>query len=348
MIDIIKLTYNLIKLKFSNGTKPVMFSFYVTNRCNLHCSYCFIYDEKVPNNIRSAEFSLEETRKIIDDFYSLGTRMIFLVGGEPLIHKDFGEIMEYIHRKGIFVHVLTNGTLIDKKIAELKFAGGICVSLDGVGAVNDRHRGKGVYDRVVSNIEKAKSAGLKCRIHSTLTRTNLENFEELVYVAKKLGVMITVSPAHYVDAGKSRELNIKDDEYRAFWKRYLELKKQGYPIGNSYYAIHTMINWPLRYQEIMTKNTSLPEGYKRPIPCVNARLYAGLSADGFLHYCLRPGMPAGPNIRNVGITNAWNTLVGTRPNCYACASTNAIEYSLSSCLHREAIFNAIRFQYLFR
>ncbi|MBU4185295.1 MAG: radical SAM protein [Proteobacteria bacterium] len=347
MKKILNLTYNLLKLKFSNASKPVMLSLYITNKCNLRCSYCFIQDEKVPQEVRNSEFTLEEIKKIIDDFYRLGTRMIFLLGGEPLVHKKFGEIVEYIHRKGIVIHVNTNGTLIDKKIDELKFADGICVSLDGIGEANDSHRGKGVYELAISNIEKAKSVGLKCRIHSMLTRANLHKFEELVHVAKELGVMITISPAHYIEAGNNKELIIKDDEYRAFWGKYYELKKQGYPIGNSLYTIEAMINWPLGYGEIMMKNAKLPEGYQRPIPCVNSKYYVGLSADGILHYCLKPGMLIGPNVKDVGVLNAWETLVKTRPDCYACASTNTIEYSLSSCLHKSAIANAIKFQ-LFR
>jgi MoaA/NifB/PqqE/SkfB family radical SAM enzyme len=291
---------------------------------------------------------LEEAKKIIDDFYCLGTRMIFLLGGEPLAYKNFGEVMSYIHKKGIVVHVLTNGTLIDKKIEELKLADGICVSLDGVGEVNDCNRGNGVYDRAIANIERARSAGLKCRIHSVLTRANLYKFEELVYVAKKLGVMITVSPAHYGNESDRGEFNIKDDEYRAFWKKYLRLKKQGYPIGNCEYTIKTMIDWPLGYREIMMENSAYSNGYKRWITCVNARYYAGLSADGTLHYCLKPGMPAGPNIREIGVKKAWDLVVKNRPGCRICASTNAIEYSLCANLHGEAILNAIRFQFLLR
>lgn len=346
MLKTIKLSYNLLRLKFTDASRPVMLSLYITNRCNLRCSYCFIYDESISQEVRGAEFSLEETKRIIDDFYDLGTRMIFLLGGEPLLHKNFGEIMGHIHRKGIVVHVLTNGFLMDKKLPELRTADGICVSLDGVGEANDCHRGKGVYEKVISNIDKAKGVGLKCRIHSTLTRENLHSFEALVHVAKELGVMITVSPAHYVETGFDQSLAISDEEYRAFWKRYLELKQQGYPIGNSIYAIQTMIDWPLGYRQTMMPSAQLPKGYQPPIACVNAKYYAGLSADGTLHYCLRPGMPIGPNIREVGVRKAWEILVKTRPKCLSCASTNAIEYSLVAYMHQEAIWNALKFQFL--
>ena len=348
MLKVLGLTYNLLKLKFSQKSKPVMLSLYITNRCNLRCSYCFIFDDKIPQDILNAEFTLEEAKKIIDDFYRLGTRMIYLLGGEPLVYKDFGEIMHYIHKKGIVVHVLTNGTLIDKKMEELRYADGICVSLDGVGEVNDCSRGKGVYSRVIANIEKAKSAGLKCRIHSSLTRANLDKFEELVYVAKQLGVMITISHLDFGDAADKGEFDIKDDEYRAFWGKYFRLKQQGYPIGNTDYTIQTMIDWPLGYQEIMMENSAHSNRYKRRISCVNARYYAGLSADGTLHYCLKPGMPAGPNIREIGVKKAWDIVVNNRPDCRICANTCTIEYSLSVNLHWDAILNATKFQFLHR
>lgn len=61
---------------------------YQTNRCNLRCSYCFVIDECIDKAILEAEYEKQELFHIIDEFYEMGTRMIFLLGGEPLVHPD--------------------------------------------------------------------------------------------------------------------------------------------------------------------------------------------------------------------------------------------------------------------
>ena len=108
-----------------------------------------------------------------------------------------------------------------------------------------------------------------------------------------------------------------------------------------------MINWPIAYRDALFKNSALPRHYKLPVSCVNAKYYCGINADGTLHYCLKPGMPAGPNLKELGVIAAWNQLIETSPECVACASTNTIEYSLAAYMNKDAILNALRFQFLF-
>lgn len=344
LITYANLGYNLLKLKMFNQKRPVFLSFFLTNRCNLRCKYCFVVDENLSKEILSAEYSKEEAFKIIDEFYAIGTRMIFLLGGEPLVHNDVGEIIEYIINKGMFLHVITNGTLIEKKLDELKRVHAICVSLDGVGKVNDCLRGERVYERAIAGLEKASKLGINCRIHSVITRHNINKFEELARVAKNLNVLLTVSPPNYLGTGDNDSLSISDEEYRFFWSSFRELKKQGYPIGNSYKSIDIMRNWPIGYHKVMSYTTPLPAGYKRPVRCVNGDIYCGLSAEGILYHCIQLGCLKGPNVKEVGVRKAWEIIVNTRPDCVSCASTNTIENSLFLRLNFETVLNCLRFQ----
>ena len=349
------LAYNLLKAGYAKNGRPVMTSIYITSKCNLKCSYCYVVDPKYSRQQLRANYTFAELVPIVDEFYALGTRLVFLLGGEPMIHKEFGKIIEYLHKKGIVTHVLTNGMFIHKHLEALgKYADQICVSLDGVGLANDVMRGHGVYAKAIGNIKLALAAGIKVRIHSVLTRHNLENFEDLAKVAKDLGIPITISPpnlhvknGNYNGNNLEDGIQITDDEYRAFWKRYRELKQQGYPIGNTYKAIDLAINWPVGYHEVIRENTKLPAGHKT-LRCVESELYVGLSADGTLYKCMAEGVFKGPNIRKLGVREAWKQRRESRGDCVSCSFMNTLEYSLAGRMKKEAIWNALKFEFLSR
>lgn len=349
------LVYNLLKARYANKTSPVMASIYITSKCNLRCSYCYVVDTKYSKQLLKANYTYAELTSIIDEFYALGTRLVFLLGGEPMIHKEFDRIIEYLHKKGIVTHVLTNGMFIHKHLEPLKkYADQICVSLDGVGVANDVMRGFGVYAKAIKNIELAKAAGIKVRIHSVLTRHNLDNFEELAKVAKDLRIPITISPPNlhvknnnYSGNNLEEGIQITDEEYRSFWIRYRNLKKRGYPIGNTYKAIDLAINWPVGYHEAIRENTTLPAGYKT-LRCVESELYVGLSADGTLYKCMAEGVFNGPNIKKIGVQEAWKQRRESRGDCVSCSFMNTLEYSLAGRMKKEAIWNALKFEFFNR
>ncbi len=340
------LACQLLRLKITGRKEPVFVCFYLTNRCNLRCKYCFVIDEKIDKKVLSAEFTREDAFHFVDEFYSLGTRMMFLLGGEPLLHKDIGDIVEYIVRKGIVLHVVTNGTLLGEKYEAVKKAHAVCVSLDGVGEMNDCLRGEGVYERAMAGLKKARENGVRCRIHSVVSRHNLQRFEEMAKLAGELGVPLTVSPPSHIGRTDFEPLKITDEEYREFWKKYRELKKQGYPIGNTFKAIDAVRTWPIGYHEVMKDDTPLPKRYQKPARCVSGDIFCGLEPSGTLYYCVQLGCYRGPNVREVGLRKAWEILVRDRPNCVSCASINTVENSMTMRLSPGALFGLLKFRFL--
>ncbi|MBN1818518.1 MAG: radical SAM protein [Sedimentisphaerales bacterium] len=342
----LNLIYRLCRLRITGRKEPIFVCFYLTNRCNLRCKYCFVIDEKIDKKILSAEFTREETFHFVDEFYALGTRMMFLLGGEPLLHRHIGDIVEYIVAKGIVLDVVTNGTLLGEKYEAVKKAHAVCVSLDGVGEVNDGLRGEGVYERAMAGLKKAMEHGVRCRIHSVVSRSNLQRFEETAKLARELGVPLTVSPPTHIGKADFEPLNITDEEYREFWQKYRELKKQGYPIGNTFAAIDTVRTWPIGYHEIMMDDTPLPRGCKKPVRCVSGDIFCGLEPSGTLYYCVQLGCYRGPNVREVGLRKAWEMLVEDRPKCLSCASINMIENAMMMRLDPGAILGLLKFRFL--
>lgn len=346
LIAAARLTYRLLRLKLTGRNEPVFVCFFLTNRCNLRCTYCFVVDEKIDRRTLSAEFTREEAFRFVDEFYALGTRMMFLLGGEPLLHKHIGEIVEYIVAKGIVLHVVTNGTLLAENCAAVRKAHAVCVSLDGVGEVNDRLRGEGVYDRALAGLIAAREQGVRCRIHSVVTRGNLRRFGETARLARELGVPLTVSPPTHIGTTDCEALRITDDEYRDFWAAYRELKRQGYPIGNTFRAIDAVRTWPIGYHEVMRDDTPLPRLYRKPARCVSGDIFCGLEPTGTLYYCVQLGCYRGPNVREVGLRRAWEILVRDRPNCVSCASINTVENSLTMRLDAGALCGHLASRFL--
>ncbi|OFW64938.1 MAG: hypothetical protein A2Y74_00400 [Actinobacteria bacterium RBG_13_63_9] len=110
---------------------------------------------------RGEELSTDDVFRVIDQASKFKSAM-YLGGAEPLLRRDFFEILDYIKARGLFVSFTTNGTLLDAgKIETLVSLGvdHVAFSVDGVEEVHDDIRGKGAYKRVVlaiSELSKCK------------------------------------------------------------------------------------------------------------------------------------------------------------------------------------------------
>jgi molybdenum cofactor biosynthesis protein A len=103
----------------------------LTDNCNFRCSYCMPVEEMewMP---QSKIMSKDEICKLAETFVSLGVKKIRLTGGEPLVRKEFPEILERLSAFPVELTLTTNGVLIHKHIESLKKAGvrSVNVSLD--------------------------------------------------------------------------------------------------------------------------------------------------------------------------------------------------------------------------
>src|SRR5215469_18142040 len=86
-------------------------------RCNLACTYCNEFDDFSP------PVPLEEMKRRLDLLADMGTSMITISGGEPLMHPDLEEIIRHLRKRGIYAGMITNGFLLSKeRIAKLNDA----------------------------------------------------------------------------------------------------------------------------------------------------------------------------------------------------------------------------------
>src|SRR5438876_12197063 len=98
-------------------------------RCNLDCGYCNEYDDV------SKPVPLEEMKRRLDILADMGTSMITISGGEPLMHPELEEVIRHIRKRGMIAGMITNGFLLSKdRIRTLNEAGleHLQISIDNV------------------------------------------------------------------------------------------------------------------------------------------------------------------------------------------------------------------------
>ncbi len=164
--------------------RPILCYLYTDWKCNIDCHYCFQYNNQQPG------MSLETAKSAIDWLKSIGCRVLALMGGEPLVRKDFIlEVIRYADRNGFFVYLPTNGLLMDEPfIDEMGEAGVTAVNL----AVDCLAPRKGLPKALLSIepqfrylVEKQKSYGYLLFFNTNICRNNIKDVRLLTEIARQ-------------------------------------------------------------------------------------------------------------------------------------------------------------------
>lgn len=125
LIPAAKVLNQLMKFKLTGKKMPLILNLLVTNKCNFDCAYCYIN----PKTRRIADSTYAQIKSYIDQFYRIGTRSIWLQGGEPLLRNDIEKIVDYIKAKGMFCEIVNNGWLAEQKMTVLSRVDKVCFLL---------------------------------------------------------------------------------------------------------------------------------------------------------------------------------------------------------------------------
>jgi len=257
---------DIIKSRFLNQRKPLFVSWALTNRCNYRCRFCDVYSQS------ASELDTARVIKLIDELYAYGVKMISFVGGEPTIRDDIGEIIDYAHKRKIFVNVLTNGSLVSSKIKELRNVGLLKMSLNGPEDVHDYLVGKGAYRKSIEAIEIAKSNDIPVELHAILTKNNLEYIDFIVNKAEEFKLAVGFQPVSslHIFNKDIDYLYMSSTDWHAALEKIIRLKKEGRSITNSNALLSYLHGWP---------NTN------KKINCCAGRIYCYISAQGDIFSC---------------------------------------------------------------
>ena len=161
----------------------------ITSACNLHCAGCY---SRCNNATVDAEpvqqLTDEEWLRIFSEADELGISFILLAGGEPMLRRDIIEAAG--KRQNILFPISTNGTFIDRRYFELFDQ---CrnlipiMSIEGEKESTDARRGKGVYDRLIANMDEFHRRGLIFGASVTVTTQNLREVTSDAFLQKLSG-----------------------------------------------------------------------------------------------------------------------------------------------------------------
>ncbi len=176
------MSLNSTAFRPSLGRLPLV-TLYVTERCNSRCVTCDYWQHG------GSDMDLAAVRRLLPSFERLGTRMVMLSGGEPLLHPEWLQIAECLKARGIAVWLLTSGLALAKhahRVAQTFDA--VTVSLDGA----DRPtyaaiRGLDAFDKVCEGIAATAANGIAPGLRVTLQRANYRQLSAFVDVAKAVG-----------------------------------------------------------------------------------------------------------------------------------------------------------------
>lgn len=189
-----------------------------TRQCNLSCIHCYA---SADNHRSPTEMDTAAGKAFVRDLADFGVPVILFSGGEPLLRKDLFPLAELAREHGMRTALSTNGTLITdgtaREIDRLGFAE-VGISLDGIGANNDRFRGKdGAFEAALRGIRNCIALGIRVSLRLTITRHNYLAIPEIFQMVEQEGInRVCFYHLAYSGRGSSlREEDISHEQTRA-------------------------------------------------------------------------------------------------------------------------------------
>jgi MoaA/NifB/PqqE/SkfB family radical SAM enzyme len=248
---------------------PLLVHIIPIRRCNLACTYCNEFDDF------SKPVPTDEMFRRIDRLGAMGTSIITISGGEPLLHPDLDAIVARIRRNGIMAGLITNGyLLVVDRIEALNRAGleYLQISIDNVNPDEVSKKSLKVLDQKLKLL--AEHAEFQVNINSVLGG-GVANSEDALTVANRaieLGFTSTVGILHDHN-GQLQPLGPREQE---IFEEIMSLGKQSF----------TRIN---QFQH------NIARGLENDWRCRAGSRYLYICEDGLVHYCSQqrgyPGVP---------------------------------------------------------
>lgn len=196
---------------------PQHMSIELTANCNLCCVYCYRDAGPTQKNCLPGSTLLG----ILDNLANYGLRSVELTGGEPLLHPEFEKIFSYCVSRFLRVALLSNGTLINQKMAALigRHREKILVQVDIDGPspeTHDKARGvPGSFKKTQNAVRFLAAVGVKTRVAMNITKDNYDQIENTLLLAKHLGAeWFVLSPVLDLGRGKNLDVNFSTNQVK--------------------------------------------------------------------------------------------------------------------------------------
>jgi MoaA/NifB/PqqE/SkfB family radical SAM enzyme len=286
---------------------PVLAHIIPMRRCNLACTYCNEFDDF------SKPVAMEEMFRRIDKLGSLGTSVVTISGGEPLLHPELDEIIRRIRANGMIAGLITNGYfLVADRIQRLNRAGieWLQISIDNVNPDEVSKKSLKVLDKKLQWL--AEHADFHVNINSVVGG-GVSNPQDALTIGKRaleLGFSSTIGIIHD-GSGQLQPLNAEERQV------YDEMK-----------------SWDKRsFTRINAFQDNIAKGLANDWRCRAGARYLYICEDGLVHYCSQqrgyPGVPLATYTKD-DLRREYLTAKGCAPHCTV------------SCVHQVSVLDSWR------
>jgi MoaA/NifB/PqqE/SkfB family radical SAM enzyme len=283
---------------------PILAHIIPVRRCNLACTYCNEFDDF------SKPVPTDEMFARIDKLGALGTTIVTISGGEPLLHPDLDDVIRRIRANGMIAGLITNGYfLVTDRIQRLNRAGleWLQISIDNVNPDEVSKKSLKVLDKKLQWL--AEHAEFHVNINSVVGG-GISNPQDALTIGRRaveLGFSSTIGIIHD-GSGQLQPLN--EDERRV----YDEMK-----------------SWEKRsFTRINAFQDNIAQGLPNDWRCRAGARYLYICENGLVHYCSQqrgyPGVPLATYTRD-DMRREYLTEKGCAPNCTV------------SCVHQVSVFD---------
>ena len=292
---------------FLGTDHPLLAHIIPVRRCNLACKYCNEFDDF------SKPVPVETMFRRVDKLAELGTSVITISGGEPLLHPELDDIIRRIRRHGIIAGLITNGYLLTgERIERLNRAGleWLQISIDNVTPDDVSKKSLKVLDKKLQLL--AEYADFHVNINSVVGG-GVRNPQDALTIGKRaieLGFSSTVGIIHDGEG----QLQPLGDEERRVYHEMKSLEKRSFTRVNSF-------------------QDNIALGRPNQWRCRAGARYLYICEDGLVHYCSQQrGYPAIPleQYTIADIRREYLTEKACAPHCTV------------SCVHQVSIFDSWR------
>ena len=248
---------------------PLLVHIIPMRRCNLSCTYCNEFDDF------SKPVPLDEMYRRIDKLGEMGTWIVTISGGEPLLHPELDAIIARIRKNGIVAGLITNGYLLTAdRIEKLNRAGleYLQISIDNVQPDEVSKKSLKVLDKKLQLL--AEHADFQVNINSVLG-SGVKNPDDAMAVANRalnLGFTSTVGILH----DGNGQLQPLGEHERTIFEKIMSLGKRSFTRVNGF-------------------QHNIAAGRENEWRCRAGARYLYICEDGLVHYCSQqrgyPGIP---------------------------------------------------------
>lgn len=190
MIDLILRIAKWYRSFYLSGSpSPLITHLVLTNICNYNCSFCYLNPDEEKYTL-----PIEKFEELMKELKVLGTYYLYLSGGEPLLVKDIGRYLSLARASIPYLHIVTNGSLLDQAMASLLNRCGvneISLSLDAMEKTHNLYRGnEQAFSSVITAIENLRrfAPNIKITCTTVIAPWNIEEQVSLSELCKSLRV----------------------------------------------------------------------------------------------------------------------------------------------------------------